>query len=189
MINILDLKTMCLISEQELRARHPLISFSANLQGHHLEGTGYAEVVYTQQPQNQFTTCLQGPHEERDGKWYTTWIQSPLPIKQCQNILLNKIVELRRNVVRKDVVIDNVRIQNSESTIIALTMIANGSISADFKGLDGWLKLQPSDAKQILDTINAQIQAGFSNEKRHYDAIMAIEKIDDIMNYDITTGC
>jgi hypothetical protein len=188
MINIIDLKAMRSISEQELRNRHPFVSFPADINAYHLEGFDYAELIYTPQPYNQFMSCMQGPFEERDGKWYTTWIQNPLPIRQCQNILLNKIVELRRNSVRKDVVVDNVNIPISDSTITALTMIANGSITADFKARDSWITLKPTDAKQVLDTINTQIQAGYSNEKRHHDIIMAIKNIDDIIDYDISTG-
>jgi hypothetical protein len=163
MINIIDLKAMRSISEQELRNRHPFVSFPADINAYHLEGFDYAELIYTPQPYNQFMSCMQGPFEERDGKWYTTWIQNPLPIRQCQHILLNKLVELRRNSVRKDVVVDNVNIPISDSTITALTMIANGSITADFKARDSWITLKPTDAKQVLDTINTQIQAGYSN--------------------------
>jgi hypothetical protein len=188
MINIIDLKAMRSISEQELRNRHPFVSFPADINAYHLEGFDYAELIYTPQPYNQFMSCLQGPFAERDGKWYTTWIQNPLPIRQCQHILLNKLVELRRNSVRKDVVVDNVNIPISDSTITALTMIANGSITADFKARDSWITLKPTDAKQVLDTINTQIQAGYSNEKRHHDIIMAIKNIDDIIDYDISTG-
>jgi hypothetical protein len=186
---LIDTTTLQIISEQDLRTRNPLVSFPAVLTPEVLVGFGVAQLIYTAQPSTEFGSVSMGtPTDNGNGTFSTTWVQQSLPIEQCQQIQLNKLAAYRAAIVYKDVVYNNVAVPVDTQVIAILQVVAAGTATIDFKGNNGWLKVAPADATAIITAIQTQVQNGFSNEKAHHDAIMALTDVEAVISYDFTTG-
>lgn len=183
---LVDTDTQQTISEAALRLKYPLVSFPTALTAHHLKGFSVAELIPTEQPDSsEFSSTRPGPNVERDGVWYTSWIQDPLPFDHCKRQLLGKIDAYTRPPV---VTVKGCEIRLNDKTLSRLGRIANNSITVDFKCLNGWIRLQPSEALTLCDEAHVKIQQTYSNERKHHEAIAAIEEFKDVLTYDVTTG-
>jgi hypothetical protein len=188
-MNLLDLTTMQPISEQEFRARNPLVSFPAVLSPADIAGFGVAELLFTPCPTSEFSSFSQGtPTQNPDGTYSITWIQTDLPLDQAQQILLNKVAAYRYGVAYKPVVYNSVSIPVDSDVMSILNVVSNGTATIDFKGINGWLSMAPSDAKALIDQIQTQVQGAFTNEKAHHDNIMALTTVAAVASYDYSTG-
>ena len=76
--------------------------------------------------------------------------------------------------------------QNRITAVIANAQLA-GVETVDFKAASGWVTLTLADVQAIAAAIALHVQAGFSAERAHHEAIA---KLDDaeLDSYDITTG-
>jgi hypothetical protein len=192
MTTLINISTKQVVTRADLQAMFPNVSFAADFS---LVSTaewatfGVAPLTYTPAPSSEFGSVTMGePAENADGTYSTTWTTETLPIDQCQQIQLNKLAMYRAGVVYKDVVYNNVAIPVDTQVIAILQVVAAGSATIDFKGNNGWLKVTPTDATAIITAIQTQVQNGFSNEKAHHDAIMALTDVNEVISYDFTTG-
>lgn len=77
--------------------------------------------------------------------------------------------------------------QNRINTAITgLTL--SGLPSVDFKAESGWISLDLADLKGIAAAITAHVQACFSVERAHHEAIEALSTLEDAQAYDVTAG-
>jgi len=58
----------------------------------------------------------------------------------------------------------------------------------DFKGADGWIKIGAPMVMQIAAAVSSHVQAHFTAERAHAEAIEALGTIETIDAYDIETG-
>lgn len=58
----------------------------------------------------------------------------------------------------------------------------------DFKAASGWVRASYEDVKSIGAAIMQHVQACFSAEKAHHDAIDALDSIEAVAGYDYTIG-
>lgn len=58
----------------------------------------------------------------------------------------------------------------------------------DWKTADGWAKIDRATLTSIAQAVGAHVQACFSNERVHHEAIDALSTSADMEAYDISTG-
>ena len=77
---LIDTRTLAKVSEYNFRTAHPNVSFPTTLTDAILAPFGYAILNPTPQPGfNEWTHELsEGKPEYRDGKWYQTWVLTPV---------------------------------------------------------------------------------------------------------------
>ena len=76
--------------------------------------------------------------------------------------------------------------QNRITTVIANAQLA-GVTSVDFKAASGWVTLTLADVQAIAAAIALHVQACFSAERAHHEAIAELDDA-ELDSYDITTG-
>lgn len=77
--------------------------------------------------------------------------------------------------------------QNRITTVIANAGLA-GVTSVDFKTESGWVTLTIEQIQQIAAAVALHVQACFSNERAHHEAIEAIQSLEELQGYDYYTG-
>lgn len=77
---LINTKTLDKLSEYTFRNTHPNVSFPALLTDAILAPFGYAVLNPTPQPEfdNWTQELTEGTPEQRDGKWYQTWVLTPV---------------------------------------------------------------------------------------------------------------
>lgn len=76
--------------------------------------------------------------------------------------------------------------QNRITTVIANAQLA-GVTSVDFKAASGWVTLTLADVQAIAAAIALHVQACFSAERAHHEAIAELDDA-ELDSYDTTTG-
>lgn len=77
--------------------------------------------------------------------------------------------------------------QNRITTVIANAQLA-GVTSVDFKAASGWVTLTLAEVQGIAAAIALHVQACFSAERAHHEAIEALTSIEALQAYDVTAG-
>jgi len=77
--------------------------------------------------------------------------------------------------------------QNRITTVIANAQLA-GVTTVDFKAASGWVTLTLAEVQGIAAAIALHVQACFSAERAHYEAIEALMSIEALQAYDVTVG-
>lgn len=76
--------------------------------------------------------------------------------------------------------------QNRITSVISNAQLA-GVASVDFKAQSGWVTLSLTQMQGIAAAIALHVQACFSDERTHHEAIAAASDA-ELMAYDINTG-
>lgn len=76
---IINTRTLAKVSEYNFRMAHPNVSFPTTLTDEVLAPFDHAVLAFTPQPEfDDWTQELtEGTPEQRDGKWYQTWVLTP----------------------------------------------------------------------------------------------------------------
>lgn len=77
--------------------------------------------------------------------------------------------------------------QNRISGVLAAIGLG-GLESVDFKAQNGWVQLTAPELQGIAQAISAHVQACFSAERAHHEAIEAITTYASANTYDLTVG-
>lgn len=64
----------------------------------------------------------------------------------------------------------------------------SGAGSIDFKAASGWVTVTRQEAEAIARAVAQHVQACFSTERRHHEAIDALESAPAVQGYDFRTG-
>lgn len=99
---LIDTRTLVEVSEYNFHMAHPNVSFPATLTDEVLAPFDHAVLTFTPQPEfDDWTHELsEGKPEQRDGKWYQTWVLTPVthtPEEESERlkaIKANKLAEI-----------------------------------------------------------------------------------------------
>lgn len=96
---LVDTTTFSSISEYKFKINHPNVSFPSYLTDEILVSFGYAVLNPTTPPTYDSWThhLIEGTPEQRDGKWYQTWILEPVthtPEEEAQRLADAKAVKI-----------------------------------------------------------------------------------------------
>ena len=77
--------------------------------------------------------------------------------------------------------------QNRIATVLAAAQVAELT-SINFKAESGWVALSLAELQGIAAAITAHVQACFTAERAHHEAIDALESVAQALAYDLTAG-
>lgn len=131
----------------------------------------------------------------RDKKWI-----DPRTLADLQAGLKAEVAAMRWGIESGGITLNGVRVataiddQNRITSVIA-NAAAAGVTVLDFKAASGWVSLSLDDLRGIANTIALHVQACFSAERAHCEAIDALSAITDpterraaLESYDVTQG-
>ena len=75
--------------------------------------------------------------------------------------------------------------QNRISGVLSAIALG-GLVKVDFKAQNGWVRLTASEIQGIAQYISAHVQACFSAERVHHEAIENLASAEDLAVYDVT---
>ena len=92
---LVNIKTLDVLSEYDFFKSHPNVSFPITLTDEVLAPFDYAVLTFTPQPEFDSWTheLSEGKPEQRDGKWYQTWVLTPVthtPEENAERLLQRK---------------------------------------------------------------------------------------------------
>ncbi|MHC9012091.1 DUF4376 domain-containing protein [Stenotrophomonas rhizophila] len=77
--------------------------------------------------------------------------------------------------------------QNRISGVLSAIALG-GLLEVDFKAQNGWVKLTASEIQGIAQHISAHVQACFTAERAHHEAIERLVSAEELSTYDLTQG-
>jgi hypothetical protein len=111
----------------------------------------------------------------------------------ARNALLERLAEKRRSVETGGVNFGGVVIRTdaeSQAKVSGalLHVGRNPNTVIDWKGANGWGQLTKTQVEAISDAVAGHVQACFTAEKNHWNAIQAITDIAQLEAYNLDTG-
>lgn len=141
------------------------------------------------------------PEQDADGRWFQDFAVRPLSAEEIAAALqadkdrLQAAATAHRWAVETGGVTlptgtrvgTTVEDQNRITTVIANAQLA-GVTEVDFKAASGWVSLTLNELRGIASAIAQHVQACFSAERAHHDAIDAVSTRAQAERYDVTQG-
>lgn len=80
--------------------------------------------------------------------------------------------------------------QNRITSVVANAELAGltDTDEVDFKAASGWVRVTIAEIKAIAGAIGQHVQACYTAERAHHEAIEALETREEVAAYDVTTG-
>lgn len=137
------------------------------------------------------------PQPDHEVRWVGSgWSQWPLPAPSLDDLkaqLIARATALRWQhetggiTVGGAAVATGIEDQNRIVSVLASpTLVELGTV--DFKGRDGWVTLTVPELTGIATLIANHVQACFSAERAHHEAIALLGSIAQAQAYDVTEG-
>ena len=145
-------------------------------------------------------TCIPRGHRWWDD--YEAWMSEgnvpepakPVPtLESLQADLRARATSLRWTHETGGIEVDGVRVgtglddQNRISTVLTAGELGD-IVEVDFKAASGWVRLSLEQIQAIAGAITAHVQACFSAERTHHEAIDTLGDLSAAEEYDVTTG-
>ena len=128
-----------------------------------------------------------------DGEYRARYTLAPLPTEQARADLMAAVSAKRWAVETGGITLPGGAVvgttiddQNRITSAIANAQLA-GVVSVDFKAQSGWVTLSLDHMRGIAGAIALHVQACFSAERAHHEAIAAASET-ELMAYDINAG-
>lgn len=195
------------VSVNEFKRRFPNVSFGAQI---NFEEFGYAVVFDTPRPS---CTRLQrvkeiDPQISIKGNWEQVWkvvnLEDEMSAEEYSDYVAalltslkaNKLVILAAYRYEKEsagIIVDGVDVHTDRSSRSILNSkkdwLANHpSQVVDYKGKNGWHDLTKQKVEDIWDEVETHVESCYNIERTHAEAIEALTTVNDVEQYDITTG-
>lgn len=186
-------------SEAEIRRAHQDMSFPLPF----VPPDGYEVVFQTPVPDHdRLTQCATETAPERTAKGVLEQRWAVAQLSQAQ--ITDNYAALRRSKIAEATALrwaketggltlpNGVKVatttadQNRITAVIANAQLA-GVSSVDFKAESGWATLTLADVQGIAAAIALHVQACFSAERAHHEAITALSAA-ELQEYDVTVG-
>lgn len=136
---------------------------------------------------------LPGAIEARGGEWVRRWVAQPLPVEAMRANLMHAVSQQRWAVETGGLTLPGgatvgtaIDDQNRITSVIANAQLA-GVASVDFKAQGGWVTLSLEQMRGIAAAIALHVQACFSAERAHHEAINSATEA-ELLAYDIAAG-
>lgn len=153
--------------------------------------SGPSVVVVPQPAIGEFQTAhMSVVQDPVDGLWKQVWTIVNTDNNTIKAVLQERITAKRWDVETGGLVLGNGMSVNTtiadqnRITSVVLNAQRMNIASVDFKGAAGWVTLPLASVVAIADAITTHVQACFTAEKAHYDAIIAIVDTDTQTTYD-----
>lgn len=178
----------------EFREAHPHTSFGELLEEHERNAAGLFLLDDDRPSYNQATHTLEPTGIERQGSgWVRRWVAVARPVEEVRSSLMAAVTELRWRKETGGIMLPGgvsvgtaIDDQNRITSVIANAQAA-GVETVDFKAASGWITLTVAQMQGIAAAIALHVQACFSAERAHHEAIAAADG-EELQGYDIESG-
>lgn len=155
------------------------------------------DIDYSDGPLPPRATMVEPPAADAGCRvvWRGAWVQEPIPTPDLDDIkqrLVARATGLRWQHETGGITVGGASVatgisdQNRIVSVLASpTLDSLGTV--DFKGADGWVTLTVPQLTGIATAIANHVQACFSAERAHHEAIAALTDIPTALAYDVTT--
>jgi hypothetical protein len=115
---------------------------------------------------------------------------APRSIEEAREELLQRVAAARWKREVAGIQVGEIQVGTSASDQSRLTSILSAASMGvvediNFKAVSGWVTLSIEQLRHVAGTVAAHVQACFAAEMVHHDAIMAIDSIVGLENYEI----
>ena len=112
-----------------------------------------------------------------------------LTLEEMKQQLRERATQLRWEHETGGINIGGVRVlTGTEDQNRIASALIGAPATLDFKAESGWVTLTLAELQGIAAAITAHVQACFSAERIHHEAIDALETLEEVQEYDIETG-
>lgn len=120
-----------------------------------------------------------------------------IDIEELRQSRLQAATDMRWNVMTGGMTLPNgvavgttIDDQNRITSVVANAELAGltDADEVDFKAVSGWVRITIAQVKQIAGAIGQFVQACYSAERTHHEAIAALTTREQIRDYDINVG-
>ncbi len=127
---------------------------------------------------------------EEETEWRSSQMMS---IEELKSQRISELAYLRYQHETAGIMLNGIAIRTDESSQVKIngawsTAKINPAVLIDFKGANGWVKINSAQITAIAEAVSIHIQACFSAERVHAEAIAALETSEEVAAYAITTG-
>ena len=124
--------------------------------------------------------------------WRGAWVQEPEVAPDFDELkakLIAQVTALRWQRETGGITVGGVRVLTSiEDQNRIASVLIGAPATLDFKAESGWATLTLAELQGIAAAITAHVQACFTAERTHHEAISALSTVDDAQTYDVTLG-
>lgn len=131
-----------------------------------------------------------------DGRYYTTvetspgqYDQTPVSIDEARRAKLAELAALRFN--KETVGVGGIRTDRESQALLtgaALAASLDPDYTVDWKGEAGWTTLNAVQLLGAAQAVRGHVQACFTNERAHAQAIALLGTVEAIEAYDLSSG-
>lgn len=186
----------------QVQAELPNVSFPPDPGASMLAAWGYDAVERTEPTYNPLTQRVQEVAPVQvSGQWRQAWLVEDLPAEDAAAVVASMRAALMERATAERwkheegglALSNGVRVattrddQNRLTSVVANAALA-GVESVDFKAASGWTTLTFAEVRGIAAAIALHVQACFSAERAHHQAIAALDTPEELANYDVTAG-
>lgn len=189
------------LSERDIRAAHPNTSFPVPFQA----PDDYAWVFPTPQPTYDAITqsVAEGAPTQQGGNWVQTWVVTDLDqptvdanVEAAKDRLQEAATAKRWGVMTGGMTVGGMQVgttiddQNRITSVVANAELAGLTDESlvDFKANSGWVQISIGQVKALAGAIGQFVQACYTAERAHHDAIVLLTTPAEVTAYDVNTG-
>ena len=192
------------ISIAEFKRRHPNTSFPVQIS---FVNYGYAVVFDTPKPvTTRIEQAVEGvPNLTGLGTYEKTYtVQDTTTSMSAEDLatLTDTLKEqVKVSVTSKRYEVETGGLTLYDGTEISTDKLAQSMLSGaysnvtrnptkmlDWKGANGWVTISKAQLDTITDVVGDHVQAAFSNERAHHEAVDLLGTVQEVVDYDITVG-
>ena len=127
---------------------------------------------------------------EEEAEWFASQVVS---IDALKSQRLSELAALRYQRETAGITFSNATIETNRESQALITGAwsfsqLNPAVLIDWKGTNGWVQIDAATISAIAGAVATHVQACFSNERVHAEAIAALETSAAVSEYDITAG-
>ena len=116
-----------------------------------------------------------------------------IPFAQQKERKLSDLAALRYQHETSGITLNGMQIETdrqSQALITGAWSFAqlNPSVLIDWKGVNGWIQIDAATVNVIAGAVATHVQACFTNERLHAEAINALATSEEVADYDMTAG-
>jgi hypothetical protein len=173
-----------------IRIAHPNMSIP---DGADLTDLGYFAIspVAAPTPNPGERVTAGDPEEVAPGQWRETWIVTTIPVAELQQTKLSELAALRYQHETAGITMNGMTIETDRESQALITgawaaAVINPSVLIDWKGVNGWVQINSTTILLIALDVANHVQACFSTERLHSEAIAALETAELVLAYDLS---
>ncbi len=155
---------------------------------------GLYPIIGSEPSYNPQTQRVSGPTYQFTGeaveRIYTV---ETIPLSEVQAQRLAELAAIRYQHETAGITLSGMTIETDRESQALITGAwsfsqLNPAVLIDWKATTGWIQIDAATIAGIAGAVAAHVQACFSAERAHAEAIAALETVDAVAGYDLTTG-